>query len=394
MSILRLSCKGSNIFVPEKDGALVGATFSKQSGTGYLGEFARPEDDAEAAKALNTARRALGDAYDAQLNRAIAKLPPNAPVVIMTHGFLFDPTATVFPNPKDNDNPHGRIFHFKDMGFDEEAREHSTSWPLQLGFGENDQGAKGLVFALGWYSRPGMAKSLREGYMNHYTRAYDYGRESAWILACVIAYLAKALGKRPIDIVCHSLGSVLVVRALAILSKSTIAADCLSRVGRVVIMGGSEYTGEAQLLYRRMTEYAASAPLKSGEGPQVYNIVSRENDVLDFLAENFGPKSFFSNTQVIGHNGLEASPKAPRWLDLQIDSRKLRLWAASKGYQISGDEPGHVWDHWYYYTFRGNMAFYNAILRQRDAFSHEALRAGSASSEPVPEGVGVGRFGD
>lgn len=397
MSTIRLSCKGADVFVPEADGTFVAAAFSTKTGTGYLTRFERPDDDAGAAKALNAAKRDLATAYDGQIKRATAKLAPGAPVAVMVHGFLFDPTAAIWPEPKNNDNPHGRVFHYVKGGtFEDEAREHSTSWPLGLDFRDDDQGANGVVFALGWYSRPGLAKSLREGYMNHYSRAYDYGRETGWVLACVIAYLAGAIRNRPIDIVCHSLGAVVVVRALAILAKREIAAASVARVGRVVIMGGSEYSGEAQLLYRRLDSYGKEVGFKPGEGPYIYNIVSRENDVLDFLAENFGPKSFFSNTQVIGHNGLEAAPKAERWIDLQIDARKMRQWAGRKapGYDISGDEPGHVWDHWYYYTWPGNMAFYKSILRDRAAFGFDALRAATGMLEPVPEGVGVGVFGD
>lgn len=397
MSTIRLSCKGTDVFVPEADGTFAPAPYSAKTGTGHLARFVRPGDDTGAAKALNAAKRDLANAYEGQIKRATAKLAPGAPVVVMVHGFLFDPTAAVWPDPKKNDNPHGRVFHYvKGATFEEEAREHSTSWPLGLGFSDDDQGANGVVIALGWYSRPGLAKSLREGFMNHYSRAYDYGRETGWVLACVISYLAGAIRNRPIDIVCHSLGAVVVVRALAILAKREIAAASVTRVGRVVIMGGSEYSGEAQLLYRRLDSYGKEVGFKAGEGPYLYNIVSRENDVLDFLAENFGPKSFFSNTQVIGHNGLEAAPKAERWIDLQIDARKMRQWAARKapGFNISGDEPGHVWDHWYYYTWPGNMEFYRSILRDRAAFSFDTLRAETGALEPVPEGVGVGVFGD
>jgi hypothetical protein len=77
-------------------------------------------------------------------------------------------------------------------------------------------------------------------------------------------------------------------------------------------------------------------------------------------------------------------------MDLQIDGAKTRQWArANHGLDISGDEPGNIWDHWYYYTHRGNMALYRNILRQRADWSFDKLRAAR-----VPEGVAIGAFGD
>ena len=73
-------------------------------------------------------------------------------------------------------------------------------------------------------------------------------------------------------------------------------------------------------------------------------MVSRENDVLDKLGENFGPRTF-GNTQVVGHNGLDVETRSPHWMDLQIDSKTLQEWMTGRGFEVSGDRPGNVWDH-------------------------------------------------
>ncbi len=135
-------------------------------------------------------------------------------------------------------------------------------------------------------------------------------------------------------------------------------------------------------MYRRIQDLDVTSR------PDFYNIVSRENDVLDILGENFGPRTF-GNSQVIGHNGLDipgmrrdARPKD--WIDLQIDSAELQDWMAAPGrnLDIAGDRPGNVWDHWYYYTYRGNMALYRNILRDRPTWDIAQLRR-----DGIPDGV-------
>lgn len=391
MSIIRLSAIRTRLYAPDAKGDLVPEPYDRTSLTGELGNLPRPTAslgdgghvDESAAASPN-----LDHYIKESLAAAGARLGRNAPVVCLVHGFLFDPRMAWRPDPADSDNPHCRLYHFRDLGESSEIRNHTAGWPRHLGLAENDGGAGGIALAFGWHSQPGFASSLLDRFQNFYARAYDYANETAWPLVCALRALARRVTDRPIDIFCHSLGSTVVVRALAIAAKHRF--PFLDRIGRVVILGGSEYSGEANILYRRLEQYVGERRLPRAEGPYVYNIVSRENDVLDKLAENFGPKSFMSNTQVIGHNGLEAAKKAARWIDLQIDGAKTRQWArANHGLDISGDEPGNIWDHWYYYTHRGNMALYRNILRQRADWSFDRLRAAR-----VPEGVPVGAFGD
>lgn len=53
-----------------------------------------------------------------------------------------------------------------------------------------------------------------------------------------------------------------------------------------------------------------------------------------------------------------------------------------RGIVISGDRPDNVWDHWYYYTYRGNMELYRRILRETDGWRIADLRR-----DGIPDGV-------
>lgn len=388
MALFRVSTIGKDMYAPKGDGTLVDAPYHAQRNTGRLGRFERPAGDTPPNEAQLT-NATLDRFFDTAVGAAADALGPNAPVAVMVHGFLFTPKESPVAKREDSNNPHCRIFHFEDVAQDQEIRHHTTGWPLRLDFEPDDDGASGLAVAFGWYSQPGFAASLIERFQNFYQRAYDYAHETAWPLVVTLNALAKRVSDRPIDIFCHSLGAAVVVRALALAAKYHLAV--LSRIGRVIILGGSEYTLEGNLMYERVRAVAGDMGWQEATGPSFYNIVSRENDVLDKLAENFGPKTFLSNTQVLGHNGLQARTKVARWIDIQIDSGKVRQWGLARNYDIRGDEPGTLWDHWYYYTWRGNMRFYSDLLRRRPATTLDALRAGPA---PLPEGVASGFFGD
>jgi len=391
MSIIRLSTLRTKMHAPDRDGNLVPTDYDPGTLQGALGDFTRPPEMPPPSED-DVATPHLDDFLERSLKIEGRKLKAGAPVLCMVHGFLFDPKQVCRPNPADTDNPHGRLYHFNQSDEATEIKEHTTGWPRQLEFAPDDGGAGGIAVAFGWHSQPGFASSLLERFENFYARAYDYGTETAWPLVLTLRGLTRLITDRPIDILCHSMGSTVVIRALAIAAKYRF--PLVDRIGRVIILGGSEYTGEANILYKRVSEHVAERKLKRGQGPYVYNVVSRENDVLDKLAENFGPKTFFSDTQVVGHNGLESAKGADRWMDLQIDGGDMRVWARKAyGLDISGDQAGNIWDHWYYYTHRGNMAMYRQILRKRADWSFEVLRS-KKKGGPVPEGVAVGFFGD
>lgn len=393
MSLIRLSVLKDTPYAPELDGtiALHGYNRRRRPPVGGMTALAPP--------VLATPTSHFHHYVNQTVKNAISRDDFPGPLVIMVNGFLFDPKAAISPNPKDTDNPHGRVFHFVQRSEAHEQRHHTSSWPLGLGFDVAiDGGSQGLAAAFGWQSQPGFASSLINHFQNFYARAYDNAGKAAWVLSNLIYVLSKTIPHKPVDLFCHSLGLRVVLRALALLAKQadddnadqvldpTVARAILERIGRVLILGGAEYVVEARLLCRRLTAWNLQP------GPHFYNFVSRENDVLDKLAENFGPRTF-GDSQVIGHNGLSTTFQESYWIDLQIDNNELQDWMRQdpRNIAISGDRPYNVWDHWYYFTYRGNMNLYNKILRDRDIWSIHELRAAG-----VPEGVPLSwsNFGD
>lgn len=405
MSIIRVSCLKDRLFAPLTDGTFVDEAYNarRRPPAGRMEAVAPPALLAPGAR--------LGRYLDHMLTREAPALGDGAPVVVMLHGFLFDPRQAVTVAPKDSDNPHSRLYHF---GFDpgvtaerEEWRHHTSSWPVGLGIAEDDGGASGLAVGFGWHSQPGFASSILEVGSNFYARAYDYATLSSWPLVNLLLALTERIEDRPVDLFVHSLGTRVTLRALAKAAKIALGrelgggADDMARLramfrrlGRLVLMGGSEYVVEAQIFNERLLALSVSDGWTADFAPYVYNFGAKENDVLDVLAENFGPRTF-GNSQVIGHNGLETGDRSTRWMDLRIDGRPLRSWMESfataanpMGFMISGDREGNIWDHWYYFTYRNNMVVYRSILRERPSWSFQALRAGDGhpTGDPIAEG--------
>lgn len=386
MSIIRLTLIKDRLYAPTGLGALVDSKYtrSNRSRPGLLEVGVNPLRPASPPESALTPSPELCDYLQFKASTAAADYVPGAaPVTVMVHGFLYDPRDAVTRDPKETDNPHGRNFHFKPGDELEEIRHHTTSWPRQLGFRRTDKGKNGVAIAFGWYSQPGFASSLLSHHQNYYARAYDLGRQASWSLLRTLQALSqlKNFESQPVDIFCHSLGSVVVIGALSIAAENKL--PLLKRIGRVILLGGSEYTDDARKMYTSLMREAKRRAWEPEEGPQFYNIVSRENAVLDVFAENFGPRGLFSsNSQVIGHNGLESRKLTERWIDLQIDGDPLMVWLAEHNLHISGDNPEEWWDHWYYYTHGGNMQFFKFILRERVKWRIQKFR-----ENHCPEGV-------
>ncbi len=145
------------------------------------------------------------------------------------------------------------------------------------------------------------------------------------------------------------------------------------RLNKVLLLAGAEKAVEAQLMMGRLNRYNRSA--HKPHFYNFYNFVSRENDVLDKLGENFSPDAPGSK-QVIGHNGLETTD--PRWVDSQLDAPDTAAYFAKHGkefdprskqlipMQLNGDRKGvfAIADHWIHYTWRHNMALYRQFIRE------------------------------
>lgn len=399
MSIIRLSLMEDGLYAPDPDGIIAhDGPFTARRGAdnrglGNMGLIARntlPGRD-------HPLTRHLERAYAVEA----AALPDDVPLAILIHGFQFDPAKAKFspPHHPKAGNPHCRIYHFEEHDQAVEMRHHSTGWPRGLGFAPGDAGRAGLAIAFGWDSDPSLFSSLFEHGLNHYAVAYNRAEIAAWHLVAVIETLTRIAPGRRIDLFCHSLGSRVVIRALAQAGDREVPAPLAPRLAaavealdRAILLAGAEKVLEAQLMMCRLNHRAGEVP-RFARIPDFYNIVSRENDVLDKLGENFGPAAPGSK-QVIGHNGLEA--RDPAWVDIQLDDANVAAWFAGRGYTVSGDNSSSLFavlDHWIHYTWRDNMRVYRDILRKRGDWSLPALKGETALFERVRLNRGAGAVG-
>ena len=283
-------------------------------------------------------------------------------------------------------------------------RHHSTGWPRGIGIVQDDGGANGLAIAFGWDSDPSPLGSLLKHGLNHYAVAYQRAEDAAWHLVAVLEQIVRLRPGRPIDLFCHSLGSRVVVRAIARAADRELPTGLKRRlypiveaIDRVIILAGAEKVMEAQLMMRRLhrtlNEPEPETDLEYSNIPSFYNVVSRENDVLDHLGENFMPSSP-GPKEVIGHNGLEAND--PNWVDIQLDDDIVAAWFKNhaNSYQVSGDNTSGlltVWDHWIHYTWPDNMRVYKDILRDRRNWRVATLKQQKYRNKVVFDSLRVGR---
>lgn len=395
MSIIRLSLLEDGLYAPDRNGAITEDAqrpFSQARGEGRRGLGRMPPIPRGSFPGeRHPLRRYLARSMEIEA-AALPDAEAEGPLVILVHGFQFDPSKAYFapPHHKKAGNPHARLYHFERHAPEVEMRHHSTGWPLGLGMRADDGGAAGLAVGFGWDSDPGILESFFRDGLNPYVVAYDFAEEhAAWQLVCLVEALERILrgrgSRRRIDLFCHSLGSRVVVRALAQAAAEDLrgsafegAARAIDAVDRVVILAGAERVLEAQLMMRRLNRGVSGTDRGAAVFPRIpafYNIVSRENDVLDILGENFGPRARGSK-QVIGHNGLEALD--PAWIDIQLDDPDVAHWFRGRDYRVSGDNESSVFavlDHWIHYTWPDNMRVYHDILRDRGAWEIGALKA-------------------
>ena len=315
---------------------------------------------------LRGERMPTADAF--RVEDAVAAAPglgADAPIIILTHGFMFDP----FGGP--HCDPHKFLYHFDADRAAQDRWQRSVSWPLGLGFShENEAGAEGLCVAFSWSARA----SLREAWLRQrrarFALAYDEAGMAGEALAETIRVLADAFPGRRIDLVGHSLGARVVLAAIASLARS--GDEARRAVGRAILLNPAEFVGSA-------IETLALA----GEAmPQVYAVGARENSIFNMLLERFASKVPHERVG-LGREGLGRAH--PRWIDLQLDRADLGAWLAARGIRI--DSTPRKACHWGVYNRENVMALYRAILRERVAWSLEALRAAHLPEGYAPKDV-------
>ncbi len=264
------------------------------------------------------------------LAAALAPLAPRAPLVVLVHGYKFDP----FHPAKD---PHAGLF----------ARG-PRSWAEGLGLGGAEPCA-GLGIGFGWPAAaahvPHLLTTRRTGFAHVYDRAETFGAR----LAELITLLQSLAPERPVDILAHSLGARVALAALPHLRTPP---------GRMILLGAAEFDSRARA-------FLADAP---AAGPAIYNVTARANDFYDAMFETFAPRTGRSDRAL----GLGLGGR-PNWLDLQLDRAEVAAWLNARGIPL---EPARArFCHRSFYTRRGAFALYRAILRRAPGWDLGTLRA-------------------
>lgn len=251
-----------------------------------------------------------------------ATLPPDAPIVVMVHGYRFSPSLP-------GACPHHDILSLAPVA----GARHAVSWPRELGFSAT--GAEGLAVGFGWEARG----SLR--------RAYRQAAQAGQDLAAIVTLLATA-ARRPVAIIAHSLGARVALAALAAVAPGII--------GRVVLLAAAEFRDRA--------ESAASSP--AGMLAEIVNVTSRENDLYDLALE------VMLRAGMGRAVGLGLSRPRDNWVDVQIDDADTIIGLARMGFSIGTD--AHRICHWSPYLRDGVFDLYRAILCAHRPLSLAQLR--------------------
>ncbi len=162
----------------------------------------------------------------------------------------------------------------------------------------------GNIIPFQWQSRPyaGVWGAWKTGHWNTYHWAWSAAVKAADPLAQII----RAAG--PCNIVCHSLGSRV---AYVAMTKEP------GLVRRILTFAGADSVSHAR------------ACIKAVDGPEIFSVKTREDDVLGGLGRMFTPK--IGPEWVVGYDGLKR-PWPKGWNEIDLGAR--------------GDGPGYGDHDW------------------------------------------------
>lgn len=244
---------------------------------------------------------------DYKLESALRGLDPDAPIVIMLHGFKYDPADPAR-------DPQRQIYAYNpDRRF-----KRVASWPRRLGL----QGRKGLAIGFGWHASGTI------------WQAHAQAACAAKALAALICRIRAQTPHRPIHIVAHSLGARVAVSALSALPCGTVS--------RVILIAAAVFEHELKS--------ALGSPV--GGSTEIINIRSRANTLFDLLLRaalpHWGP--------TVGRGRL----RHQKLLDVNIDCQTMQSALTSAGFSLSQSQTGIC--HWSGYLRKDVCAFYRRLL--------------------------------
>ena len=280
------------------------------------------------------------------LRAALGSVAPDAPVVVLVHGWKFHPGIPAA-------DPHRSLYAFRPG-----PGRRIRSWPEGLGLAD-DGGESGLAIGFGWPASASHVTSLlgrgRTGFATVYHRAGAAGPA----LAALVAQVQALAPGRPVDVLAHSLGARVALAALPHLDRAP---------ERMVLLGAAELAARAE---------AFLAARRAAVPPAVYNVTARTNDLYDLAFECFVPGR--RRGELAMGTGLAGLPS---WLDLQLDRTEVTEWAQAQGIALSPETARCC--HWGFYTREGALALYQAILRRRPGWDVASLRRLPCFAEQEP----------
>lgn len=244
-----------------------------------------------------------------------------------------------------------RILAVHGFGFDPEdlkdgrPGKHS---PEQR-FGPEIRAATGVdaVELFQWYSVPPTFGGFKRTwlrwppYLHRYRHAWDLSYSAAKALAGEIKAIVR--GGDTIGLIGHSLGTRVVLFALAQLMPSDLAM-----VRGVLLLNGAALQSDASTA----VHYCGYMRL-----PVTLNVAVRTDDVLKRLGSKFVP----GRGRCIGNHGLTEVLPAERWRDVFLDDRLFLQRARElRGWDLNGDKPDHIADHWWSYRNPDNATLLSA----------------------------------
>ena len=347
------------VYTPQMSGAPAGYgdaedTLAQRNGAG---EETVLQHFHKAGPEFVAANQALHAAIDVWL---AGRADQGAPVIVLVHGFQYDPDD---PRVK-GASPFDILY-----GLPSASNPAAMSWLPLVGECDETGGALAeCAIAFAYKSEGSPAETNAAGWSNSYQLAvFDLAPLAARVLASIL----DDLGQRPgltIRLLAHSLGTRTTSRAVGILRDGRAA-----RIDRAVLLDGAEFSADAAVHF-------ASC------GFDVFNIVNRRDQVLNKGADEMCHP--FRQAQqgeacVIGRDGLGGNP---RWCDLRVDDPAVAQWFArgnapdGVAYPIeplarAGDPHGVAnLQHWGCYTNPANRPLLRALLA-RDAMTVAGFQA-------------------
>ena len=344
---------------------------------------------------------------------------PGQPIIAFVHGFQFEAREDK-PTRLESENPHMRLFHFDEAASDqdEEHSSHVSPW-LARAFFDTGHGTReqcdGLALCYGYSS---FGDTIAEGVtglrallsgafdfvnplgrpQNFYALAYSDAKLAGHGLAASLVQLVRRLDAQgrtdeKINLVCHSLGTRTVMKAIEVLAwRYPVDDQVLDRIGKVVLLAGACMWEQAATTLRRIDQ------ADPHHRPEFFNILSHADGINSVLgargalriareeADLDHDAAHALGTFAVGGEvlGIEGRPDAAlyhpdgrdyrAWVDVDLGQEEIVAWGETEGLDLKGKLP-LAGDHWVHYTHRPNWELYRRILQGKDGYGAEELAA-------------------